>query len=357
MSASPSAKPGSSPALCARTGSSSSSSATRASRTRSASATTCSISWPGGASGCHRASPDPRGRVRLGVAARPFRPSSRATSAGLGVLPNDAAVTSVTPLLVASEGPCRRVHKCRLTVDFGFSFETHPDLRGYFDGSLVSWIDQTDEAREMQFAEAVSEDRPCRLGAQSPPPVRLGDQIRDFHFLTPIEPPRQQPATTDELIRLLEEGRPEPKPVLAVVDVDDPLELLFCLLIRKGALGEVLSDVGVTVDRSKRAEVIHGETPECHPLCLDYVRLAHRWIYVSRRLPREQPSDDGAEGRARGGAASTVILGLTQLQLIEKVGILGSHICGHHTGGRGMRMRSFLAATFCAAAIMGAGAT
>ena len=45
-----------------------------------------------------------------------------------------------------SGGPYRRVHQCRLTVDVSFSFETHPDLHGHFDGSLVSRIDQTDQA-------------------------------------------------------------------------------------------------------------------------------------------------------------------------------------------------------------------
>ena len=108
----------------------------------------------------------------------------------------------------------------------------------------------------MQLSEPVSEDSSCRLGPQSPLPVRLGEQIGDFYFLTPIDRPREQPAATDELIRLLERGRPEPKAVLAVVDVDDPLQLLFRLVIREDALGEVLPDVCVRVDRSKRIEVI-----------------------------------------------------------------------------------------------------
>jgi hypothetical protein len=46
-----------------------------------------------------------------------------------------------------SGGRDRRVHQCRLAVDFGFSFEAHPYLHGHLDGSLVCRIDQTDQAR------------------------------------------------------------------------------------------------------------------------------------------------------------------------------------------------------------------
>jgi hypothetical protein len=93
----------------------------------------------------------------------------------------------------------------------------------------------------VQLSEAISEDRPCGLSPQSPPPMLLGQEICDLYFLTSVDRPRQQPAATDELIRLRERRRPEPEPVLAVLDVDDPLQLLFRLLIREGALGEVTS--------------------------------------------------------------------------------------------------------------------
>jgi hypothetical protein len=53
-----------------------------------------------------------------------------------------------------------------------------------------------------------------------------------------------------------------------------------------------------------------------------------------------------------GQLTSTVILGLTRLQLIGRVGIWFTT-----PGGREMRMRLFLAATLCAAAVAGAGAT
>ncbi len=95
-------------------------------------------------------------------------------------------------------------------------------------------------------------------------------------------------------------GRPKPEPVLAVVHVDDPLELLFRLLTREGALGEVLPDVLVTVDRSERIEVVQREKPECQSFRLDHVRLGHRLAYGSRHVPLDQPSDHArADGRAR----------------------------------------------------------
>jgi hypothetical protein len=50
-------------------------------------------------------------------------------------------------LRLGSGGRVRRVHQCRLAVDFSFSFEAHPYLYGHLDGSLVCRIDQTDQAQ------------------------------------------------------------------------------------------------------------------------------------------------------------------------------------------------------------------
>src|SRR5215212_6933844 len=49
--------------------------------------------------------------------------------------------------LLGSGGRVRRVHQCRLAVDFSFSVEGHPYLYGHLDGRIVCRIDQTDQAR------------------------------------------------------------------------------------------------------------------------------------------------------------------------------------------------------------------
>src|SRR4030095_8361219 len=111
--------------------------------------------------------------------------------------------------------------------------QAHPNLYGDVDGSCICGVDQADQARELQFLEPVGEDGARRLSPQSLTPVASRQQVRDFDFRAPIDRPREQPAAADELARLLVRRRPEPEAVLAVVDVDDPLQFLFYLLVRE----------------------------------------------------------------------------------------------------------------------------